>query len=148
MKTTNLKDAAIITIIAILSACSGVDIDDDLAVMKDIQGTWVGDDLAGNFYRHIKVNITDNRFDGWLQISDSITEPAWTILPTETGTFSISSVQEKVSGTGKYRSFNFVILGRCCGDNSLTAKTLSEMITYDNRKGLLVAGQVSMTRVQ
>jgi len=148
MKTTNLKDAAIITIIAILSACSGVDIDDDLAVMKDIQGTWVGDDLAGNFYRHIKVNITDNRFDGWLQISDSITEPAWTILPTETGTFSISSVQEKVSGTGKYRSFNFVILGRCCGDNSLTAKTLSEMITYENRKGLLVAGRVSMIRAQ
>jgi len=148
MKTTYLKYAAIITIIAILTACSGVDIDDDLAVMKDIQGTWVGDDLAGNFYRHIKVNITDNRFDGWLQISDSITEPAWTILPTETGTFSISSVQEKVSGTGKYRSFNFVILGRCCGDNSLTAKTLSEMITYENRKGLLVAGRVSMIRVQ
>ena len=148
MKTTNLKDAAIITIIAILSACSGVDIDDDLAVMKDIQGTWVGDDLAGNFYRHIKVNITDNRFDGWLQISDSITEPAWTILPTETGTFSISSVLQKVSGTGRYRSFNFAILGRCCGDNSLTAKTLSEMITYENRKGLLVAGRVSMIRAQ
>ena len=148
MKTTYIKDAAIITIIAILTACSGVDIDDDLAVMKDIQGTWVGDELSGNFYRHIKVNITDNRFDGWLQTTDSITEPAWTILPTETGTFSISSVQEKVSGTGKYRSFNFVILGRCCGDNSLTAKTLSEMITYENRKGLLVAGRVSMIRAQ
>jgi hypothetical protein len=147
MKTTFVKYAAIITVIAILTSCSGVDIEDDLAVMKDIQGTWVGEDLAGNFYRHIKVNITDNKFDGWLQISDSITEPDWSILPTERGTFSISSVQEKVSGVGRYRSFNFAILGRCCGDNSLTAKTLSEMITYDNRKGLLVAGRVSMTRV-
>jgi len=147
MKTTFLKDAAYIAIITILTACSGVDIEDDLAVMKDIQGTWVGAERAGHFYRHIKVNLTDNRFDGWLQTSDSITEPVWTILPTESGTFSISSVQENVSGTGKYRSFNFTILGRCCGDNSLTAKTLSEMITYDNRKGLLVAGRLSMTRV-
>lgn len=148
MKTTCLKYTAIIALTAILTACSGVDIEDDQAVMKDIQGTWVGNDMAGNFYRHIKVNITDNRFDGWLQISDSIADPAWTILPTESGTFSISSVNEKVSGTGKYRSFNFSILHRCCGDNSLTAKTLSEIITYDSRKGLMLAGSLSMRRVQ
>jgi len=148
MKTNYLKNAAIITVIAILTTCSGVDIDDDLAVMKDIQGTWVGYELIGDLYRHIKVNITDNSFDGWLQTSDSVTEPVWTVLPTENGTFSLSSVQEKTSGTGKYRRFNFVILRRCCGDNSLTAKTLSEMITYDDRKGLLVAGRLSMTRGQ
>jgi hypothetical protein len=148
MKTINIKCAAIITILSILTACSGIDINDDLAVMKDIQGTWVGEELVGNSFRHIKVNFADNRFDGWLQTSDSIIEPEWTILPTEIGTFSISSVQETTSGNGKYRSFNFAILGRCCGDNSLTAKTLSEMITYDSKKGLLLAGRLSMTRVQ
>jgi hypothetical protein len=148
MKMTHLKVAAIVAVIVVLNACSGVDIDDDIAVMKDVQGTWVGNIQAGNIYRHIKVNITDNRFDGWLQTSDSLTEPAWAVLPTETGTFSISSAREKLSGTGKFRSFNFVILGRCCGDNSLTAKTLSEMITYDSRKGLLMAGRLTMTRVR
>jgi hypothetical protein len=148
MKITHLKVAAIVAVIVVLNACSGVDIDDDIAVMKDVQGTWVGNIQAGNIYRHIKVNITDNRFDGWLQTSDSLTEPAWAVLPTETGTFSISSAREKLSGTGKFRSFNFVILGRCCGDNSLTAKTLSEMITYDSRKGLLMAGRLTMTRVR
>ena len=148
MNTTHLKGMIFIAIISILTACSGVDIDDDTAVMKDIQGTWVGNMQTGNIYRHIKVNITDNRFDGWLQTSDSLTEPIWAVLPTETGTFSISSAREKLSGTGKFRSFNFVILGRCCGDNSLTAKTLSEMITYDSRKGLLMAGMLTMTRMR
>jgi hypothetical protein len=148
MKSIILKHAAIITIIAVLTACSGVDINDDLAVMKDIQGTWVGEELAGNIYRHIKVNFTDNRFDGWLQTTDSITAPAWTILPTESGTFSISSLQEKESGNGKYRAVIFAIHGRCCGDNSLTAKTLSEMITYDGKRGLSLAGRISLTKLQ
>lgn len=148
MKTSNLKTAALLTVMAILTSCSTVDIDDEMAVMKDIQGTWVGQATAGNLYRHIKVTFNDNRFYGWLQTTDFVTEPVWTILPTESGTFSISSVQEETSGFEKCRSLNFAISGRCCGDNSLTAKTFSEMITYENRKGLLLAGSVSMKRVQ
>ena len=134
--------------LAVLFACSDIDIKDDLAVMKYIQGTWVGKEIIGKFSRHIKVSLIDNRFEGCVQLTDSITEPTWTLLPIETGTFSISSVQEKLSGTRKYRSFNFFILGRCCGDNSLTTKTLSELMTYDQREGLLVGGTEPMTRVQ
>jgi len=146
MNSGYVKGILLTTAVAVLTACSGIDIDDEIAVMNDIQGTWIGYELTGSTYRHIKVNITDNSFDGWLQISDSITEPAWTVLPTESGTFSLSSVLENASDAGKYRKFNFVILHRCCGDNSLTARTLSEMVTYDDGKGLYVAGRASMIR--
>lgn len=146
MRITNYKTAAIIVAIVIFTSCSEVDINDEMAVMKDIQGTWIGKAPAGELYRHIKVSITDNRFNGWLQTTDSVAEPEWTVLPTESGTFSISSVLEEESGKDQFRSLKFAIAGRCCGDNSLTAITLSEMITYVNRKGLFVNGK-SMKRV-
>jgi hypothetical protein len=143
MKTNFLKDIGLFTLILVITSCSRVDINDEQAVMKDIQGTWIGHEYIGGFIRHIKVNIKENTFEGWVQTSDSDIEPSWTILPTESGTFSLSSVLENSNETGKFRKFSFVINGRCCGDNSLTAKTLSQLIAYTDGKGLLIAQQVA-----
>ncbi len=129
----------------LVTACSGVNIEDELSVMKDIQGTWVGYEGADNYHRFIKVSIKDNRFEGWMQVTDSAREPAWAVLPNEMGTFSISSVLQ--NDTGKYRSFRFFMQGRCCGDNSLTARTLSQLITYNDKKGLIIRN-LPMTKVQ
>jgi hypothetical protein len=128
-------------LIAVVTSCSRVDINDEQAVMKDIQGTWIGCEQIGGHFRHIKVNIRENTFEGWLQTSDSGTEPSWTVLPAETGTFSLSSVLDNPKEAGKFRKFGFAINGRCCGDNSLTAKTLSELIAYVDGKGLFIAGR-------
>lgn len=148
MKKFWLKALVVISA-AILVSCSKVDIDDETAVLKDIQGTWVGYEWTGNFYRHIKVTIKENnRFEGWLQATDSIHEPTWTVLPTEIGSFSISTALKENPGPGKYRSFNFAMQGRCCTDNSLTARTLSELITYHEKKRLCIRDSIPMTRVQ
>mgnify|MGYP001769250686 CR=1 FL=1 len=141
-----LKATAIFVAILIFTSCSRVDIHDETAVMHDIQGTWIGKARIGEIYRHVKVTISENRFEGWLQTTDSVAEPEWTILPTESGTFSISSVREEESGKDIFRSLKFSIAGRCCGDNSLTAITFSEMITYMNRNGLSLNGR-SMKQV-
>jgi hypothetical protein len=134
------------TFIPFFTSCSGIDINDEQAVMKDIQGTWIGAEHNGNIYRHIKLIISDNTFAGWYQFSESVDEPVWTVVPTENGTISLSSVQENPDETGKYRSINFFILHRCCGDNSLTANILSKIITYQDRKGLSLAAQTPMIR--
>lgn len=147
MKKFWLKALVIISA-AILVSCSKVDIEDESAVMKDIQGTWIGREWTGNFYRHIKVTMKENRFEGWLLASDSINEPKWTVLPNEIGSFSISSALKENPGPGKYRSFNFAMQGRCCTDNSLTARTLSELISYHEKSGLCIRDSVPMTRVQ
>jgi hypothetical protein len=144
MKTKSLKSIGLFILILVAISCSRVNINDEEAVMKEIQGTWTGCENIDGFFRHIKVNIRENNFEGWLQTSDSDVNPSWTVLPTESGTFSISSVLENQTATGKIRKFSFVIRGRCCGDNSTTAKTLSELITYMDGKGLFIAQQDAM----
>jgi len=139
MKTDFLKGIGFFILLAVITSCSRVDINDEKAVMKDIQGTWIGYEYVGGFYRHIKVNIKENTFEGWLQTSDSDIEPAWTLLPTEIGTFSLSSVLENSNNAEKYRKLSFGINGHCCGDNSLTAKTLSQLIAYMDGKGICIA---------
>ena len=139
MKTNFIKRIGFFTLIVVIASCSRVDINDEQAVMKNIQGTWIGCENIGGIFRHIKVNIKQNTFDGWLQTSDSDIEPSWTVLPTESGTFSLSSVLENKNKAGKFRKLSFVINGRCCGDNSLTAKTLSQLIAYVDGKGLYIA---------
>jgi hypothetical protein len=139
MKTDFLKSIGFFTLLVVIVSCSRVNINDEQAVMKDIQGTWIGREYIGGLIRHIKVNIKENTFEGWLQTSDSDNEPSWTVLPTESGTFSLSSVLENPNKAGKFRKFSFVINGRCCGDNSLTAKTLSQLIAYMDGKGLYIA---------
>jgi hypothetical protein len=144
MNTNIIKGIVFFTLIVVITSCSRVDIDDEQAVMKDIQGTWIGREYIGGIFRHIKVNIKENTFEGWLQTSDSDIEPSWTVLPTESGIFSLSSVLENPKEAGKFRKFSFVINGRCCGDNSLTARTLSQLITYMDGKGLFIAQRAAV----
>jgi len=147
MKTRSLTGIGLFSAIVVLVSCSGNDINNDQAVLKDMQGTWVGYDQTGDLYTHIKVYISENTFNGWIQMSDSGEEPFWSVLPNEKGTYSLSSVQENTDGPGKYRKLSFAILGRCCGDNSLTAKTLTKMIAYEDSRGLSIVGRgVSMVR--
>lgn len=136
----------LVALIVVLCSCSGVDINDDLAVLQDVQGTWIGYEKTGDLYRHVKLYISDNTFNGWLQTTESGEEPAWTVLPNENGTFSLSGVLDNAKGSGKCRKLSFFIRGRCCGDNSLTAKTLSGIITYEEGKGLQVDGILSMAK--
>jgi hypothetical protein len=145
MKTSRHSLTGLVILISVLTSCSGTDIGSDQDVLGDIQGTWVGYEYTGNMYMYIKVHITDNTFDGWLQTSDTENEPEWTALPNEKGTFSLSSVQVYPDAAGKFRKLNFVILHRCCGDNSLTARSLSRIITYEEGKGLCVAGKSAIS---
>jgi hypothetical protein len=146
MKTGYLQVLGLIVLFAVHISCSRVDINDEQAVIKDIQGTWTGCEYIGGVYRHIRLNISDNAFDAWIQSSDSDQEPSWNPIPNEKGIISISSVLENPDSEGKYRRITFSILGSCCGDNSSTAWTLSKMITYHDGKGLYVAGRESMAR--
>jgi hypothetical protein len=146
MKRGCLKVIGLIAVFAVLNSCTGVDINDEQAVLKNIQGTWIGFERIDGIYRHIKLIISENSFDGWIQSSDSGHEPSWTAIPNEKGTISLSSVLENPEGNGKYRKITFSILGSCCGDNSSTAWTLSKMITYNDGRGLVLAGRASMTR--
>jgi hypothetical protein len=146
VRTLHVLRMGFIALAAVFFSCSEIDINDDLAVLQDIQGTWIGYEKTGDMYRHVKLYISDNAFNGWLQTSESREEPAWTVLPNENGTFSLSGVLDNAKGSGKCRKFNFFIRGRCCGDNSLTATTLSRIITYEEGKGLQVDGSLSMAK--
>jgi hypothetical protein len=46
----------------------------------------------------------------------------------------------------KYRKFALTCAGRCCGDKSLSVKTLTDLITYQEGKGLLLDGKVKMNK--
>jgi hypothetical protein len=136
-----------VTILALLcSAASVVDISDEQAVINDIQGVWVGYEHLSGAYRHVKLKFADDGYEGWIEISEAAAEPEWAEQPGETGLFSLSSVLSYTQGTGKFRMIRFTILGSCCGDNSLTAYTLSRIITYDDKLGLYVAGQQVMRK--
>ena len=135
---------ALLVWMALFTSCSGVDIGDEQAVMDDLQGTWIGLEQTKNFYRHIKLNISGNTYHGWIQYSDSAEEPDWTPLPAESGTFSLSSVMANTDIAPKFRRLSFSIPKACCGDNSVTAKTLSQTITYQEDKGLFVGDHASM----
>ncbi len=132
--------------VMVLSACTRRDINDYQNVMDDIQGIWIGHDYNGGIHRHIKLIISDNTFKGWLQISDNEVEPEWTVLPGEEGNLSLSSVLNNPDRNGKYRKINFYMRGRCCGDNSLTARMLSSLVDYYDGTGLSVTGQKPMAR--
>ena len=121
-----------------------VDISDEQAVIKDIQGVWVGNEHLSGSYRHVKLKFTEDGYEGWLETSESASEPEWAEQPGETGLFSLSSVLAYSNSNEKYRKIRFTILGSCCGDNSLTAWTLSNSITYNSTKGLVIGGTGNM----
>ena len=129
--------AAFILILAVVISCSKADINNEQAIMTDVQGTWIGGyEITSAIYQHIKLRIVKDSFEGWVQTSDSHAEPEWAELPNENGLISLSSVLKDPENTVKFRKFAFTCAGRCCGDKSLSINTLSGMIRYVEGKGL------------
>ncbi len=135
---------AISLIFLFLAIGSGVDIKDEAAVIKDMQGTWVGHDHEAGVYTHYKLQISGNKFKGWIQTAYTDDEPAWSNQSSETGTFTLSPVQGYTNSSGNYRNINFYKEGGGFGDNSLAARTFTNMIIYDG--GLYVVGWGNMSK--
>ncbi|HBY54579.1 MAG TPA: hypothetical protein DEH15_19350 [Marinilabiliales bacterium] len=138
--------ATFILLLAVFTSCSKTDINNDEAVMNELQGTWIGNEMTGTMYQHIKLRIYKDTFEGWVQMSDTQAEPEWTELPNEKGLISLSSVQDDPETTVKFRKFAFTCDGRCCGDKSLSLKALSGMISYVEGKGLTLSGKSKLSK--
>jgi len=138
--------AAIILLFVVFTSCSKTDINNEEAVMNDLQGTWIGNELNGTMYQHIKIKIVKDSFEGWVQASDTQSEPEWAEIPNEKGLISLSSVQDDPETTVKFRKFAFTCDGRCCGDKSLSLKALSDMISYVEGKGLTMNGKSKLSK--
>ncbi|MCY1719238.1 SHOCT domain-containing protein [Prolixibacteraceae bacterium Z1-6] len=128
----------------IVQVCSffAVDISDEKAVLKDMQGTWIGYDHEAGVYTHYKLNISGKNFRGWISSSYTDDEPSWSSKPDVSGTFKLSPVQGYSNASGKYRNINF-------DDNDgnlLEARSLQNMIIYDDGQGLYVVGWASMNK--
>ncbi len=123
---------------------SSADINDKDAVVKDMQGAWIGNshDGIGEFqYIHYKVEIFDNNFKGWIEVGRTSDEPSWNSTPDVTGTWSLSEVLTYTNSSSRYRNIYFE------QDNSSTllkARTLQNMIVYDG--GLYVVGWAPMSK--
>lgn len=149
MKKDSLKIATsiVVTVFFLLIAFgSGVDIKDEAAVIKDMQGTWVGHDHEAGVYTHYKIHISGNNFKGWMQTAYTDDEPSWSSQPEETGTFNLSPVQGYTNSSGNYRNINFYKEGGGFGDNTLIARALTNSIIYDDVNGLYIAGWGSMVK--
>ena len=136
----------VITFSVFNSCSSSTDINNENAVMKDIEGAWTGYQIMGKVYRHFKLTVTNDSFEGWIQISDSEKEPIWAKIPDEKGFLTLSSLLTDKEKNLKYRKFALTCAGRCCGDKSLSVKTLTDLITYQEGKGLLLDGKVKMNK--
>lgn len=128
------------------SCSASVDINNEEAVMKSIQGTWIGCQNIGKEYRHFKLSVANNSFEGWMQTSNSQKEPTWATDTDEKGIISLSSLINDQEKNLKYRKFALTCLGRCCGDKSFSLKTLTELISYQDGKGLMLDGTVKMMK--
>lgn len=137
---------AIIVIIAIIGSFFKVDINDNEAVIKDMQGIWVGYDHEGGVYTHYKLQISGTNFKGWFQTAYTSSEPNWTSQPDETGTFTLSPVQGYTNSAGNYRNINFYKEDGEYGNNSLTARAFTKMIIYDDGSGLYIVGWAPMNK--
>jgi hypothetical protein len=138
--------AAFIFLLIVLTSCSKTDINNDEAVMNELQGTWTGTEMTGDMYQHFKLKIEKDTFEGWVQMSDTPAEPEWTKLPNEKGLISLSSVQDDPETTIKFRKFAFTCDGRCCGDKSLSLQALSGMVSYVEGKGLTLSGKSKLSK--
>lgn len=125
---------SILLVAITLTSCSSVNINDEKAVVEDLQGTWTGYDRVGEMYMHVKLFIKEDHFDGWIQTTDSEQVPQWEAMPQEQGMFSLSAV---LDNSGKNcRRLKFSVVGRCCGDKSTAIQTLSRNIAYTEGQGL------------
>ena len=146
-KSACLGGVLFVVLFVFFFSCSrAVDIKNEEAVMKDIQGTWIGCQPIGKEHRHFKLSVENNSFEGWIQISDSQNEPSWAADTDEKGFLSLSSLLDDTDKNMKYRKFAFTCSGRCCGDKSFSVKTLAELITYQEGKGLILDGKVKMVK--
>jgi len=130
----------------IIGCSNSVDINKESAVLKDIQGAWTGCRIMGKVYRHFKLTISKDAFEGWIQVSDSEKEPVWAKIPDEKGFLSLTSLLNDDKKNLKYRKFTLRCDGRCCGDKSLSIETISDIITYQEGKGLVLDGKVKMMK--
>jgi hypothetical protein len=146
-KTIYLKGVTLGIILTILFSCTRTaDINNEKDVIKNIQGTWIAYENIGNMFRHIKLNIVNETFEAWMQTSDSKNEPIWAKLPDEKGSITLSSLQNDAEKKMKFRKFCFTCSGRCCGDKSSLIKDLSNLISYDESKGLTIDHKVEMLK--
>lgn len=147
IKFIKIGSSVVVAIFFILIAFgSGVDINDENAVIEDMQGTWGGNDHEGGVYTHYKLIISGTNFKGWMKSTYTDAEPDWSSQPDETGTFTLSPVQGYTNATGNYRNINFSMIGGGYGNNSLTARAFTNMIIYDESSGLYVAGWGRMSK--
>lgn len=137
---------AFILLAVVFTSCSKTDINNDEAVMNELQGTWIGTEMNGAMYQHFQLKIEKDTFEGWVQMSDTPAEPEWNEIPNEKGLISLSSVQDDPENTVKFRKFTFTCNGRCCGDKSLSLNALSDMISYVEGKGLTLSGKSKLLK--
>ncbi len=140
--TTSILIVTFFLILALGS--SSVDINDKDAVIKDTQGTWIGNshDGIGEFqYVHYKVEISGNNFKGWIEVGRTNDEPNWNSTPDVKGTCSLGEVLTYTNSSSRYRNIYFE---EDDSKNLLMARTLQNMIVYDG--GLYVVGWAPMTK--
>jgi hypothetical protein len=131
-----ILDTCVLLIFIFCVSCSGIDINDENKVLDEIQGNWIGIEKINEMYMHVRLNISDDSFQGWLMMTNSEKEPEWTVLPDEFGSFSLSSVMDDQNENGRFRKLSFSVSGRCCGDKSRIVTTLSDLLRYHDKKGL------------
>lgn len=127
-----------------LSFGSGTDVNDENAVNKDMQGTWVGyshDGIGEYQFIHYKVVISGNQFKGWTEVGRTSDEPEWNSNPDVTGDWSLSEVLTYTNADSRYRNIYFK---EDNSDNLLKARVLQNCIVYDD--GLYVAGWGQMSK--
>jgi hypothetical protein len=143
-----LKGATIIIFLMIITACTkDADINKEDDVIKSIQGAWVGYEKIGNMYKHVKLSIDKDLFEVWVQTSDSQNKPSWAKLPDEKGAVTLNSLQKDPNMNLRFRKFSFTCSGRCCGDKSSVIKDISDMISYDEGKGLTLNRKIKMSKI-
>lgn len=146
MKATGILTISLIFVtILICNSCMNIDIKDEKAVIDRMQGVWVGYDHNNGIYTHYKLQVSGSNFKGWFTVENTDDEPTWSEQPSETGTFTLSPVQGYTNLSGKYRNINFYKEGGGFGDNSLIARTFTEMIIFDESDGLYVVRWAAMT---
>jgi hypothetical protein len=148
MKKIGFKHIAsfIVLTIFIIAAIgsSSPDLNDKDAVVKDMQGTWIGNshDGIGEFqYVHYKVEISGSNFKGWIEVGRTSDEPSWNSTPDVKGTWSLSEVLTYTNSSSRYRNIYFE---QDDSNTLLKARTLQNMIVYDG--GLYVVGWAPMTK--
>lgn len=143
--TRNSVSVLILTFFIILAlGSSSPDINDKEAVVKDMQGTWIGNshDGIGEFqFVHYKVEISGNNFKGWVDVGRTSDEPNWNSTPDVKGTWSLSEVLTYTNSSSRYRNIYFE---EDSSNDLLKARTLQNMIVYDG--GLYVVGWASMRK--